>query len=174
MIHSRMPNLRPPRALPCPSLSGLACADRSVSAPGPCSPHAASLRSTNSAAASCLPSSFFLIVGACRCCARTGSSQCSWLPGCHGRIDLGPRETPRSLTPSLVPRPDASAAGVPVAFGGPVLPLLYPTLGSVSAIACTNRVAHFVFDWNRAAEARLAVRSAPLYSTVHGLVARHD
>src|SRR6266403_3937062 len=67
----------------------------------------------------------------------------------------------------------------PSALVGPGLPLLDPALvdpalGSVSAFARTNGVAHFVFDWYRVAEARPAVRFAPLHSTVHGLGARRD
>jgi hypothetical protein len=61
-----------------------------------------------------------------------------------------------------------------MAFVGPGLPLLGLALGSAFAIACTDPIAHFVFDRCRVAEATPAVRSAPLHSTVHGPSAGRD
>src|SRR6266849_6649550 len=103
-----------------------------------------------------------------------GSSRYSWLPGWRWQSGSDRRETPRWPMPSPVPRPDVSATGAPVAFVGSALPLLDPVLGSASAIARTNRAAHFVFDWCRVAEVTLSMRTVPSHSRVHGLVAWRD
>ena len=51
---------------------------------------------------------------------------------------------------------------------------LVELLDPLLAVVRTKRVAHLVFDGCRVVEAKPSVRSAPLYSTGHGLVTGHD
>jgi hypothetical protein len=160
----------PPRSLPCPflldELPPIEAFKLRIFLNGTWS-----LRSTDSAAGSCLPWSVFPGVVAFRCCAHRGSSRYSWPLDRRWQSDSGPRETPRS--PRRLPDPprDASAAGATVAFVRPVLLLLCPALGFAFAIERTKQAAHFVSDWCKVAEPRPAMRSAPPHSTSHGRVA---
>src|ERR1700745_3979257 len=106
--------------------------------------------------------------------AHTDSSRCSWPPGWQWRSDSDLQETPRSPKLSLHPRPDGLAAGAPVAFVEPGLPLLGPVLGFVSATVRTSSTVLSVSDWCRVAKPVPAMRPVPLHSTGHVLGAAHD
>src|SRR5437667_11035748 len=84
-------------------------------------PHGSSLRSTDSAAASCPLWSFSPAAVAYRWCVHRGSFRCSWLRSCHWRSGSGLPGTP----PSPMPLLSHTGMGQQAERPGPLLDLFF-------------------------------------------------